>query len=410
MTNTNKTPWKTDLWFTSPWDYDNSFKDQLNFADKIEIYDVTLRDGEQQAGVVFTKEQKIAIAKKLAEVGVHRIEAGMPAVSKEDEEAVKEIVKLNLGPDIYAFSRCMKSDIDLAVECGVKGVVTEIPCSEHMIDIAYQWPLERAIQQSIEVTKYAHEKGLRVVFFTIDASRADPKWFIETIKRIAAEGHMDALALADTMGVLSPHGAYAMVKAVKQVVDVPIEIHFHDDFGMGTAATLFGLAAGADVAHTCAIGLGERAGNTPYEDLVVSLKCLYGIDLGLDLTKISEMAKLAEELSGVKQRRNRAIFGPTLYAIESGILTGWYKNSYPDNPLEVTPFLPELVGREPVEIALGKLSGVPNIEIRMSMLGKDLPDKDTAKNVLADVKAKAAEVERELTDDEFIEILTKHNL
>ena len=129
MTNTNKTPWKTDLWFTSPWDYDNSFKDQLNFADKIEIYDVTLRDGEQQAGVVFTKEQKIAIAKKLAEVGVHRIEAGMPAVSKEDEEAVKEIVKLNLGPDIYAFSRCMKSDIDLAVECGVKGVVTEIPCS-----------------------------------------------------------------------------------------------------------------------------------------------------------------------------------------------------------------------------------------------------------------------------------------
>lgn len=407
MTNT---PWKSDKWFTSPWNFSEDARSRFNFAEKIQLHDVTLRDGEQQAGVVFSKEQKVELAKALAKVGVHRIEAGMPAASPEDAEAIKEIVKLNLGPEIFAFARCMKGDVDKAVECGVKGIVTEIPCSEHMIEKAYQWPLEKAIQTSIEVTKYAHEKGLKVVFFTIDASRAEPKWFIETIKRIASEGHMDALAIADTLGVISPDGAYAMVKAVKAAVDVPVELHFHDDFGMGTAATIAGLAAGADVAHTCIMGLGERAGNTPYEDLSLGLKCLYGIDLGLDLTQIRSTAILAEKCSGVTQRRNRAIFGKDIFTIESGIITGWYKNCFPEDGVEVVPYLPELVGHEPIEIVLGKLSGVPNVRLTMERLGKPEADNDTVKEILAKCKAKACELQRCITDEEFLEILKEFNL
>ena len=140
----------------------------FNSPKQIKFHDVTLRDGEQQTGVIFTKDDKIRIAEGLAEAGVHRIEAGMPVVSPSDAAAIKEIVKRNLGPQIFAFSRCMVDDVKRAVDCGVSGVVMEVPSSEHIIKYAYKWPLEKAIDLSIESTAYAHEQGLEVVFFPID--------------------------------------------------------------------------------------------------------------------------------------------------------------------------------------------------------------------------------------------------
>lgn len=401
-------PWKTDNWFTSPWNFCNEALGQLQFAKQIKIHDVTLRDGEQQAGFVFNKDQKVAIAEKLAEVGIHRIEAGMPAVSLSDQQAIKEIVKRNFGPEIYAFARCTKSDIDLALDCGCTGVVTEIPCSEHLIEKAYLWSLDRAIEQSIEVTRYAREKGLRVVFFTIDSSRATPSWFLSTIKRIAKEGHMDALTVADTMGVLNPHGAYAMVKAIKKEVSVPIEVHFHDDFGLGAANTLFALAAGADVAHTSVTGIGERAGNAPYEDIAVALRCTYNIDLGLDLSKLRETSKLVQEISGMSERFNRPIVGDTVFHIESGVVSSWWKNCFPQDALELGPFLPSLVGQNPIDIRMGKKSGVPNIEIWLEQMGMEIPDNEIVKQMLNDVKDKALEKGNELTREEFRLIASKY--
>lgn len=399
------TPWKTDRWFTSPWNFTDEARESLHFAPQIQLHDVTLRDGEQQAGLLFTKDQKIALAEKLAEVGVARIEAGMPAVSKEDAAAVAEIARRNLGPDIYAFARCTKGDIDLAVDCGCKGVVTEIPCSEHMIEKAYRWPLEKAIQQSIDVTAYAHEKGLRVVFFTIDATRANPAWYLETVARIAREGHMDALTIADTMGVLNPQGAYAMVRAVKDVIKVPIEVHFHDDFGMGAASTIAGLAAGADVAHTSITGIGERSGNVAYEDVALSLLCTYGIDLGLDLSKLRETSKLMQKFAGISLRPNRPIVGDTVFDLESGIVTSWWKNCFPQEQTELGPYVPSLVGQKPINIVMGKLSGVPNVEIWMERLGYPKPDKEEAKRILELAKNKAFELGRNLTEEEFSALL-----
>ncbi|MBE6939418.1 MAG: pyruvate carboxyltransferase [Ruminococcaceae bacterium] len=398
-------PWKTDKWFTSPWNFDPEATANLNFADKILLHDVTLRDGEQQAGIVFTKDDKIAIAEQLAELGVHRIEAGMPAVSDQDRQAVYEIAKRNLGPEIYSFARCTKGDVDLALDCGCKGIVCEIPCSEHSIINAYRWPVEKAIQQSIDVTNYAHEKGLRVVFFTIDCTRADPVWFINTVKRIGAEGHMDALTLADTVGGLNPHGAYTLVKTMKKHVDVPIEVHFHDDFGMGAANTVFGLAAGAEVAHTCITGIGERAGNTPYEDLVMTLLCTYNIDLGLNTNKMRETAKLMQKLSGLTERCNRPIIGDSIFHVESGIVASWVKNL---KSSMLGSYGPELVGHDPISIRMGKKAGAPNIEMWLERMGRPMPDKDTVKLILNDVKDYAFEVGRELTEDEFVAIVEKY--
>src|SRR5512137_886307 len=173
------TPWKTDNWFVSPWNHLPEVTKDFRPPKKVRIHDVTLRDGEQQAGITFTKDDKIRIAEALAEAGVHRIEAGMPAVSPADAAAIQEIVKRNLGPQIFAFSPCMIDDVKRAVDCGVAGVVMEVPSSGHIIEYAYRWPLEKAIDTSIQSTRYAHANGLEVVFFPIDFTRADITWVLD---------------------------------------------------------------------------------------------------------------------------------------------------------------------------------------------------------------------------------------
>jgi len=162
------TPWLNENWHTSPWNFAPEVTKDWNFPEKIQIHDVTLRDGEQQAGIAFDYDDKIRIAEGLAEIGVHRIEAGMPVVSRDDARVVQDLAKRNFGPKIYSFARCMVDDVRRAVDAGVSGVIMEVPASQHLIEKGYRWELERAIDLSIEATKYAHDQGLEVVFFPID--------------------------------------------------------------------------------------------------------------------------------------------------------------------------------------------------------------------------------------------------
>src|ERR1700693_3815250 len=308
-----KEPWKNDKWFVSPWNFNKEITTQLHFPKQIKIHDITLRDGEQQTGVIFTKDDKIKIAEKLAEAGVHRIEAGMPVVSPSDDAAIKEIVKRNLGPQIFAFSRCMVEDVKRVVDCGVNGIVMEVPSSEHIIQYAYKWKLEKAIELSIESTAYAHSQGLEVVFFPIDFSRAEINWVLDLISRVAKEGHMDALALVDTFGVLAPHAMQYLVRETKKRISKPLEAHFHMDFGMGVANTVMAVAEGVEVIHSTVLGLGERAGNVPMEETALALRMMYGIDTGLQLGKLYGLSKLVEKLSGHKVASNRPVVGEPLF-------------------------------------------------------------------------------------------------
>ena len=362
--------YKTEKWFVSPWNYVDEVRSQLNFAPNIQIHDVTLRDGEQQTGVAFRRDDKIRIAEKLAEAGIHRIEAGMPAVSKEDEAAIKEIVKRKLGPKVFAFGRCMIDDVKRAVDCGVDGIVVEIPSSEHVIEYAYKWPLEKAIDLSIKATQYAKENGLYTVFFPIDGSRADIDWFLNLIERISTEGHMDALGVVDTFGGCSPHAIPYLVKKIKQRINKPLELHFHDDFGLASANTLLGLAAGADVAHTTVSSLGERAGNASYEDVTMALLTMYGIDIGVKTEKLYEVSKFVRDLAGVNIRSNRGIIGDQIFKIESGIVAGWHKNCGEEHALELFPYRWDLVGQDAPEVVLGKNSGADSVRIWLERLGR----------------------------------------
>jgi len=396
-------PWKTDKWHVSPWNFAPEVLAQLHFARQIKVHDVTLRDGEQQTGVIFTKDDKIRIAEGLAQAGVHRIEAGMPVVSPSDQAAIKEIVKRNLGPQIFAFSRCMIDDVKRAVDCGVSGVVMEVPSSGHIIKYAYQWPLEKAIALSIESTAYAHEQGLEVVFFPIDFSRADMTWVLDLITRVAREGHMDGLALVDTFGVLSPHAMQYFVRQVKARIKTRLEAHFHMDFGMGVANTVMALAEGVEVMHTTVLGIGERAGNTPMEETAMALLTLYGIDTGLNYAKFFELAHLVAELSQTPILPNRPVVGDQLFQIESGIIASWFQNCGANNPTELFPYRWDVVGQPSARIVMGKGSGIDSIKGALKGIGLAFTE-DEAMKVLVAVKQFSLERKRLLTPDEFKQI------
>jgi isopropylmalate/homocitrate/citramalate synthase len=360
-------------------------KASLRFPQAIRVHDVTLRDGEQQTGIVFRRQEKVAIARKLAEAGVHRIEAGMPAVSGEDEAAIRDIVALGLPSEIFSFARCMPADVKLAKDCGVFGIVTEIPSSEHIIRNAYGKTLDWAIQASIETTLAAKEAGLYTTFFTIDSTRSDLDRLMDLIERVATEGHMDSLTVADSFGGCTPEAIGMVVRKLKQRFDKPIEIHCHEDFGLGVANTIAALANGASVAHLTVTGTGERAGNVPLEDTVMALRCLYNVDTGIKTEKFYELSKLVQELAGFQVPPNRPIVGDWLYYIESGIVSMFHRRCKKVEPLEYIPFAPELAGRPGVDIALGKGSGLANVEEHLERRGVELSP-EQAEAVVARIK------------------------
>jgi isopropylmalate/homocitrate/citramalate synthase len=396
-------PWKTDRWFVSPWNYATEVRESLHFPEQIRIHDVTLRDGEQQTGIVFRREEKVAIAKKLAEAGVHRIEAGMPAVSAEDEAAIKDIVALGLPSEIFSFARCMPADVKLARECGVKGIITEIPSSDHIIRNAYGKDMDWALKSSIETTLAAKDAGLYTVFFTIDSTRSDLERYLDLVEKVATEGHMDALTLADSFGGCTPEAIGMVLRKLKARFNKPIEIHCHEDFGLGVANTIAALANGASVAHVTVSATGERAGNVPLEDTVMALRCLYGVDLGIRTEGLYELSKLVQKLSGFELPPNRPIVGDSLYNIESGIVTMFHRRCREVEPLEYIPFAPEMVGRPGVDVALGKGSGLANIEEHLERRGWTATA-EQANEILARVKKLSIEKKGLLSGAEFEEI------
>ncbi len=399
--------WQTDAYFVSPWNYQSEVTSEFTPPQHVEVHDVTLRDGEQQAGVEFTADEKVRIAEKLAEAGVQRIEAGLPAVSPADAEAVRRIASMGLPARIFAFSRCMVDDVKRALDAGVEGIVMEVPSSEHIIEYAYKWEYQRALDLTIESTKFAHENGLFVSFFPIDSTRADITTFLNMIERIAREGHMDSLALVDTFGVLSPQAAAFMARKVRERINKPLEAHFHMDFSMGVANTVTAVANGVGTVQVSVTGIGERAGNTPLEDTVLALKTMYGIESNIDFSKLYGLSRLVREAARVPVPPNRGIVGDNLFHVESGIIATWVKNVGSEHLTEAFPFRPEFVGQTGPEIVLGKGSGLDSVLIWLDKLNLGTATEEEATEILQEVKATSLQKKGLLTADDFAAIATR---
>ncbi len=386
--------------FISPWSYET--KKKMPLPEKVTIYDVTLRDGEQYPGLVFTKEDKIRLAEALDDLGIQRLEAGMPAVSQDDFEAVREIAK-RVKADVAVFCRGMRSDVDLAVDAGAWGVIVELPSNQTLIEEGYNWTKGDVAAKAIDTCNYAKKKGLHTTFFLIDSSGAEPAFLKSIIQEVTAKTDIDSLTAVDTFGRLHPAGAALFVRKMKEWAGVPIEIHVHNDLGLGVANSLAAVEAGAEVVHTNMLGLGERSGGVPTEEMAVALEFLYGIDTGLNLTKLYEVARLFQEVSGVKMPGHKPVIGKNAFSYEAGIAAMFsYRLFKKGLPLGVMPYLPELVGNE-FGIVMGKKAGKYNVLWHLDQIGRTASD-DVVREMVNRIKAKSIKERRMITDEEFMHI------
>lgn len=388
--------------YVSNFNEEPEVKEQYSFSPELSIVDCTLRDGEQQAGVVFTKEDKVRIAKKLDEIGIPEIEAGMPAVSNEDREATCEMVQAVSKARITALARPSKEDIDMLAECGVWCATISIPIGDLQRKFKLGWDDETYIRNLLEISEYAKKKGLYVNVSPYDTTRVNPAFLERVLHEIVKAGTVDRVRLVDTVGSATPQAIKYLVRKMKSILgSIPIEVHCHDDFGMATASTIAGAEAGAEHLSTTMNGLGERAGNAPTEEVVVALKFLYGIDLGVKLEKLTEASRLVEELSNVKLQQHKAVVGRHAFSHESGMVAaGVLKNSF-----VAEAYVPEAVGQKR-ELLIGKKSGAKVLASKLEEKGITA-SKEEIQELLVEVKEYAIKHRRALEDEEFFALADK---
>ena len=386
-----------DSW-VSHFDYDLETQSKFHFPKELLFHDVTLRDGEQTPGVVLRRKEKVEIAGKLDEVGVQRIEAGMPVVSQEDSDAVKEIAHLGLEAKVTAFSRVAKEDIDAALRCDVSGIICEAPVGIPKLK-QFNWTYDQVIEKAVDAIGYAKQHGLWAAFFGVDGTRADPAFLTRIYSEVSKRAHPDAFVVVDTFGCASPEGFGKLVSKVRQAVKEPLEVHTHDDFGLGVAVAIAGLQNGASVVHTSVNGIGERAGNACFEELAMSLKYLYGQPINLKFSKLKELSELVQELTRFPLAPNKPIVGERVFTREAGIsVAGWMKYN-----LGSESYLPEVVGNKH-GVFLGKKSGGHSIEWKLKELGLGA-NAEQVQEILAQVKKKAEEKKSNVEDAEFLAIV-----
>ncbi|WP_165602071.1 hypothetical protein [Methylobacterium indicum] len=364
---------------------------------EIRIADCTLRDGEQQAGIVFDRVAKIRIAKALDEIGIYEIEAGTVASSQEDRDAIAEMVGLNMTAKISVLCRGLEQDIDQAHALGVWGVRLSFPIS----------PIERRhklkgigdddyLARALALTEYARGKGLYVVFSPYDTTRADLPFLRRVASEVARAGTVDRLRIVDTTGCALPAAIGFVTRQIREAApDLPLEIHCHNDFGLACANTLAGVADGADYVSSTINGLGERCGNASTEEVLLALEVLYGVRTGVDLARLTEVSTLVSALSAIPVPVNKAVVGENAFRHEAGmVVAGVLKD-----PFTAEAYQPGIVGQRR-EILLGKKSGLVSIGHKVAQLGLDV-DEARFQPLLDEVKALAVKNGRALTDDEF---------
>ncbi len=393
-------PWVSEKWWVSPFNFADEVQKSFKKPSEVIFHDVTLRDGEQTPGVVFRKNEKIEIAKMLDEIGIQRIEAGMPLVSEEDAEAIKSIAHENLKAKVFGFARLLKEDIDAVLKCDASGIICEGPVGTPKLK-QYGWAKEEIFSRAISAIDYAKAHGLYTVFFGVDTSRAEAGLLIQLLKRLEVETKVDGFAIVDTYGCCSPEGFGYLVRMINKEVKKTLEVHCHNDMGLGVACTISGILNGAQVAHTSINGIGERSGNASFEETALCLKLLYGIPLNIKFEKLYELSKLVEKYSCFPLSPNKPIVGDRVFTREAGIgVAAWLKYR-----LGSEAFLPELVGNKE-GVVLGKKSGKHSVEWKLKQMNLQATE-DEVINILNLVKKLGEEKKRALTDEEFLEIYSK---
>ena len=324
------------------------------FASNLRFLDTTLRDGEQTPGVSLNTEQKFEIASRLSDIGVDVIEAGSAAASDGEREAIRRIADSGLNAEICTFVRALHVDIDYAADCNVDSIHLVVPVSDLHIAKKMRKTRDEVVAMAMNAVEYAKGRGLIVELSGEDASRADQQ-FLRSIFSQGIEHGADRLCFCDTVGLLTPEKAAEFIPPIAKIA--PLSIHCHDDLGFALTNTMASLKSGASCAHVTVNGLGERAGNTPFEEVVMALEVLYGYPTRIHKEMIYPLSSLVSRHTGVPLAVNKAIVGEMAFTHESGI----HAHGVIREPSTYESVKPEQVGRKR-RIVLGKHSGTASVE------------------------------------------------
>ena len=348
----------------------------------VRIFDTTLRDGEQTLGVSLSPDQKLAIAKKLDDLGVDAIEAGFPVISEGELKAVKMITSEGLSCEIAGLTRTIKKDIDAAVDAGLNYIHTFIATSDIHLEHKLKMTRDQALEKAIEAVEYGKSRGLQVEFSAEDASRTDREFLKKVFGDIAKAG-ADRVNIPDTVGYCTPEYMAEITRDTIESTKLPVSIHCHNDFGLAVANALSGIHAGAACAHVTVNGIGERAGNASLEEFSMALKCLpyeQNYETRIKSELIYDTSRFIAKTVGIIVQPNKAIVGANAFGHESGIHTHGVLN----NPLTYEPISPELVGRKRW-LKVGKHAGVHGMNAMLKEYGVS-PTEEQAQQILDKVK------------------------
>lgn len=387
-------------WYPSPFNHHPEVEKLMTLPRKITVFDSTLREGEETPGVVMTLDTKVAIAEKLVELGVVEAEIGYVGLFEEHAEVVRRIRKkglpLTLGTLIRMWSPDFKKEIDKAVEVGVDIIELCGGSSDHQLEIRN---MSRGLlmDRMIEATEYARTSNKIVDFYPYDSVRTDLD-YMKVLLKSGVEAGADRVHVSDTLGNASPLATRFFIQEMKKAVgDVPVQFHCHNDFGTAVANTCAAVEGGAEFIDLIINGLGDRAGNANFQEAVMALTCVYGVDTGIKLEKLYEVCKFVEEITKFRMEENKPIVGKLCFIHESdfhvqGLLSGKWS--------AFEPFLPEVVGQKRLNY-FGTTTSKESIQLKAKNMGYTLTSEQVEKvsvKIKKEIDKKGFAVEEEVAD------------
>ncbi|MCL4417180.1 MAG: homocitrate synthase family protein [Actinobacteria bacterium] len=363
----------------------------------VNIIDTTLRNGEQTAGVVFSKHEKIRIAKLLNEVGIPEIEIGTPSLGPAEREIIKEIIASKPNSKLFTYCEADPANIAHALECGIKNIIINISTSDLHLKVKYGKTRTWALNQLRETISEAKSNGLDFIVSAEDATRTDLEFLLKMIN-IAKKKGAYRFRICDTVSRFDPFRTFLYINTILNTIAFPIEVYNHNDFGMATANAMAAVRAGASSLVTSVNGLGEGTGNAALEEIVMALKYLEDVDLGMTTSKFRELSEYVAKASARAIPVCKAIVGTNVFAHESGI----HADGVLKNPRNYEVFEPGEVGLTR-QLVVGKHSGSHTILHKFKEFEIDLTDKE-ANDILAMARSMSVDLKRPLFDKELIYI------